>query len=130
MPSISSYYTGSSFSSCLHCPEETLFLACHVEKFWNTVFTCLFQIWYKIIILIVVKDKFSWILFIINFSTLIGFYYNLRVTDLAHSVYGRRCHIIQLTRTVLFVKSISQIMFFCQKELDFIFNIMIYVHIW
>lgn len=87
MSSMSSYYTDSSFSACLHCPDETLFLACHAEKFWNTVFTCSFQIWYKMtMILIVVKDKFYWILYIINFSSLIGFYDNLRVTYLAHSI--------------------------------------------
>ena len=33
---MSSYYTGSSFSG-LHCPDETLFLACYAEKFWNAV---------------------------------------------------------------------------------------------
>lgn len=68
-------------------------------------------------ILIVVKDKFYGILYIINFSSLIGFYDNLRVTYLAHSVYEKCCRIIQLTKTVLFWPVISQIIYFGKNKL-------------
>lgn len=48
---------------------------------------------------------FSSICYIVNFTALTVFYYTLRGTDLAHLIYRKCHHVIQLAKSVFIVQS-------------------------